>query len=62
MAKKFFETPVVKTSYFQTKDVIAASGMAGDFTNQEGDELAKSRIANPAAPAAGTIKKSGLTW
>lgn len=61
MAKKFFEAPVVKISNFQTKDVIAASDIAGDFYG-EGDELSKSRIANPAGPAAGTIKKSGLTW
>lgn len=61
MAKKFFEAPVVKISNFQTKDVIAASDIAGDFYG-DGDELSKARIANPAGPAAGTIKKSGLTW
>lgn len=62
MAKKFFETPVVKISNFQTKDVIAASSEdVGDFGGV-GDELSKSRVANPAGPAAGTIKKSGLTW
>lgn len=59
MAKKFFETPVVKISNFQTKDVIAAS--LGDFDNTDTANPfgAKARIG---APAAGTIKKSGLTW
>lgn len=60
MAKKFFETPVVKISNFQTKDVIAASN-AGDFSDDAilDPDAAKARVG---APSAGTIKKSGLTW